>query len=195
MEQLARAYVAIRLPAQFQEAVNKVMMDVRSRAGSERLRWTPFQELHYAVAALGEVSNHRLLEIGEKISPIFKNYVPMRLCVEGLGGSPTVLQPRYIFLNLTGDDLGMLKQLHEEVERAVKPLCPDHETRPFEPIVPLARLKMQEERDRTALGRAVKMAAVGTLGEFVADRVEFLRNSITSSGPVLMTEKTYMLGQ
>lgn len=194
MEQLARAYVAIRLPASFQEAYQMVQFDVRRRAGSEMLRWTPFAELHYSVAALGEVSAHRLSEMADRIAPVFKTFQPFNLCVEGLGGSPTVLQPRYIFLNITGDDVVRLRQLHEEVERVVKPLCPDHEVRPFEPIIPLARLKKQEERDRTSLGRAVKMAAVGTLGEWHVDRVEFLRNSITSMGPVLTVEKSYPLG-
>lgn len=192
MDILNRTMIGIRLPDELRTKMAEVQKTLRWRAGSEAVRWTPPGEMLILLTALGEIGVGSLARVKVVLEPVFQGYAPLNLTVAGVGGSPTVLQPRFIWAGL-GGDLDRLKELHDKVEWVVKPHCPDHEVRPFEPHIALGRLKQQNEADRTALGRAVKIAAVGEIGAFTATQVELLRSVGTTAGPTLVTEAVYQL--
>lgn len=190
MDILNRSMVAIRVPTELRGKMAEVQKQLRWRAGGEAVRWTPPEELVLHLTALGEISANVFIRVKETLGPLISRCPPLHLGVEGVGGAPTVLQPRIVFANVTGD-LVTLEQLHDAVEAIVTPLVPDHETRPFEPRIILGRLKKQEESDRTALGRALKISNIGEVGSWVATEAELIRSVGTTLGPTLITEATY----
>lgn len=193
MDLLNRASIALRLPEDVGQALAEVQKTIRWRAGADGMRWTPVSEMHVSIVSLGEVSMSAFMRVREAVAPEFAKFGPIKLRVVGVGGSPTNLQPRFLWAGLEGE-LEKLKFVHERIEWVVKPLCPDHETRPFEPHIALGRLKTQEERERTALGRAIKIAAIGDIAEFTATHAELIRATVSTAGPTLVTEQSYKLG-
>lgn len=187
---LNRSLVGIRLPSELQAGIAEVQKQLRWRAGGEAVRWTPPEEMVLHLTALGEVSANVLIRAKQALEPLISRCPPLHLKIEGVGGAPTVLQPRIVFANVTGD-LVTLEQLHNAVEAVLTPIVPDHEVRPFEPRIILGRLKKQEEADRTALGRALKIASVGEVGFWTATEAELIRSVGTTAGPTLVTEATY----
>jgi 2'-5' RNA ligase len=192
MDMLNRSSIGLKMPPEVQQALADVQVQIRRKAGAELVRWTPPSELCLTMLTLGELTPPTLARIAATIGPIIIRYPALQLGLEGLGGSPTTLQPRFIWAGVSGD-LSSLFQLHGELERAVKGVLPEYEPITFEPQVPLGRLKQQSEQDRTALGRAIRVAAVGQIAPLTIEAIELLRYAVTTAGPTLVPVESYRL--
>jgi len=120
-------------------------------------------------------------------------FPPLKLSLEGLTGAPSNLQPRFIGTGITGD-VAQLTTIHNQLEAKLLPVLRDYQAKPFQPRVDLGRIKIESEQNRTALGRAIKMAQLGTVATFDVPAIELLRNVTTTSGPSLELIKSYSLG-
>jgi 2'-5' RNA ligase len=193
MDILNRSSLAIRLPADLQQAINEAQVQIRRKAGADLVRWTPSAEVVLTLTSLGEISPSQIAQVMSIATPIVARYAAPTITLESLGGSPTNLQPRFLWLGVTGDG-GMLAQMTAELERSLGPVLPDHERREFPGHVPIGRLKQESEANRSALGRAVRVAGIGQLGSFRPAAVELLRASSTSIGPTLVTVQSMPFG-
>src|SRR2546421_11617611 len=193
MDALNRTFIAIRVPLSLLPKIAEVQQTIRYRAGADVVRWIPNPELQIVVMALGEVSLPSLEQIQRIIGPMMGTFPPLKLALEGLVGSPSNLQPRFIAVGVTGD-VPALTNIHNQLEAKLLPVLRDHVTKPFQPHVDLGRIKIESEQNRTALGRAIKMAQLGNVASFDVNAIELLRNVTTATGPSLELIKSYSLG-
>jgi len=192
MDLLNRSSIGLKMPQSVHETLTSLQLQIRRKAGAELVRWTPAAELCFTMLTLGELSPPTLAQIAARVGSVINNYSVLRLQLEGIGGFPTTLQPRYIWAGIKGDTESLF-QLHAELERTVRSILPEYEPIPLEPVVPIGRLKQQSEQDRTALGRAIRVAGIGHIVDLQMDRVELLRNAVTTAGPTLVTVESFPL--
>jgi 2'-5' RNA ligase len=193
MDTLNRCFIGIRLTPDIQQKLVEVAGVIRHRAGSDLVRWTPQSELQMVVMALGELSIPTVEMVKQTIRPIFTQHPSMALTLEGLGGSPSSMQPRYVWCGVTGD-VQQLITLHNALEAKLLPILREYEAKPFVPNLGLGRLKQESEQNRTQLGRAIRMSQVGCVGELMVNQVELLRSAVTASGPSLLPIESFPLG-
>lgn len=193
MDALNRTSLVIRIPSEVQAALVDVQNQIRRRAGADLIRWTPASELVFTLVSLGEISIGQIAQLSSTLGPVIGGYASFDLSLEGVGGSPNNLQPRFLWAGLVAPG-GQLEQLNQALERACAPIVPHHEARNLQAHVPIGRLKQESESNRSALGRAIRMAQIGSIGSFRADHVELARMASTSAGPTLVAIQQFPLG-
>lgn len=192
MQPLNRCAIVVRLPQDVRQAIQEVQHNLRRRAGADAVRWTPLEDLFLPIVNLGELSPTQVYQVQQMIQEIVPLYPQMNFTLEGVGGHPTVLQPRWLYIGLQGD-LPMLQQLNAALETALTPFLADHESRQMRAVIPIGRLKQESEAIRSALGRAVKMAGVGTVTHVTVTEIELTRTLASTLGPVHDTIAKYAL--
>jgi 2'-5' RNA ligase len=190
---LNRCALVLRLPNELASALGETQIQVRKRAGGDLVRWTPTSELVLTLSSLGEISAGQIVQVDQTIGPIIQRCGRMNFLVDSLGGSPTNLQPRFVWAGV-GGDIEPLKQLNGEIERALSPILRNHEVKEFEARIPLGRIKQESESTRSALGRALRVAGVGEIGKFCAEAVCLVRYAGTSMGVTILDVNRYVLG-
>lgn len=190
MDLLNRCALGIRLPAELQAGLGEAQLQLRRKAGGDLVRWTPVTELVLTVVSLGELNPGQIVQVNQTVKPMIAQCPAMNLSLESLGGSPTNLQPRFVWVGV-GGDLETLKKLNAWLEQTLAPMLPDHEIRDYNASVPLGRLKQESEQNRSALGRALRVSAIDRIGEFRANEVELIRYVATGAGITLVTESVY----
>lgn len=192
MDILNRCALAIRLPAEIQQTLGEAQIQIRRRAGGDLVRWTPVTELVLTIVSLGELGPGQIVQVDQTVRPMIAQCPCLDLNLSGLGGSPTNLQPRYVWIGV-GGQVETLTKLHNWLEPALTPILPDHEAREYQATVPLGRLKQESEQNRSALGRALRVAGVDQIGSFRATEVEMIRYAATGAGVTLLTVNSYPL--
>lgn len=192
MDALNRCSLVIRLPADLQNAFGDAQLQIRKRAGADLVRWTPTTELVFTLVSLGEISVGQVAQVAATVGPVVAQYPRGQVALEGLGGSPNNLQPRTLWIGMAGD-LDGLEQFAQELERAIMPIVPHHEARSLQAHIPIGRLKQESEANRSALGRAVRMAQIGSMGVLPIHEVELIRMATTSAGPTIVTVQAFPL--
>ena len=190
MDILTRAFLALRVPIDLHPAVANAQLELRRRAGAEYARWTSATDWNLILCALGEVSPPQLAAAAEAARAVAARHAPLGLVLEGIGGSPNATQPRFAWVGI-GGAVDALNLLHADLEAELAPLALPRESRPLQAHVPLGRLKVESEQGRSALGRAVRMASVDTIGAWSAGALELLKTEIGPTGPMYATLQTF----
>lgn len=192
MDILNRCALAIRLPADIQTALGEAQIQIRRKAGGDLVRWTPVTELALTIVGLGELGPGQIAQVDQTVGPMITQCPILNLELAGLGGQPTNLQPRFLWIGVGGDSDKLVK-LNVWLEQAIKPLLHDHEVKEYHPNVPLGRLKQESEQNRSSLGRALRVSGIDSIGSFQAKEVELIRYSATGAGLTIVTVNTYPL--
>ncbi len=192
MDALNRCSLVVRLSAELQSAIGEAQLQIRKRAGADLVRWTPTHELVFPLVSLGEISVGQVAQVAATVGPIVAQYPSGQVALEGLGGTPNNLQPRSLWIGMSGD-LSGLERFAQELECAVMPIVPHHESRPLQSHIPIGRLKQESESTRSALGRAVRVAQIGSMGVLPIREVELIRMASTSTGPTIVTVQAFPL--
>jgi len=193
MDALNRTFIGVRLPLSLLPKVAEIQQVIRYRAGADVVRWIPNQELQLTVMALGELSLPIVEQVQRIAGPMFGLFPQLKLNLEGLVGAPSNLQPRFIGAGITGD-VAALTTIHNQLEAKLIPILREYQAKPFQPHVDLGRIKIESEQNRTALGRAIKMAQLGQVASFDVPALELMRTVTSAAGPSLELIKSYPLG-
>jgi 2'-5' RNA ligase len=193
MQELTRSFVGIRLPIEAQQKLGDVQTLIRQKAGGDVVRFTNISEIQMVLIALGELNHLSFVNVKKALPEICAQCSPFTVTIEGLGGTPSSLQPRFVWAGVGGDAEAMLR-LHAALEKGLMPYLPNYQATAFKPHVDLGRLKTESEPNRTALGRAVRMAQVGAVYEMAVSKIELFRSTVTTQGPHLESEGSFALG-
>jgi len=190
MDALNRSSLVIRMPAEIQAALVEAQNTIRRKAGADLVRWTPANELLLTLVSLGEISPSQIAQVSASVGGIVGRYAAPQVTLEALGGSPNNLQPRFLWIGMAGD-VAPLQQLAGELDKVAGSIVYGHEGRPLQAHVPIGRIKQESESNRSALGRAIRVAGVGMVGSFQATSVELVRAAATTAGPTILTVQTF----
>lgn len=193
MQELNRTFVGIRLPGETQQKLAEIQMTIRHKAGSDVVRFNNTAELQLVLIPLGELTVLSFDNVKKALPAVATQFQPFSITIEGLGGTPSNLQPRFVWAGIGGavDDV---IRLHNTLERSLMPMLPGYQAMPFKPHVDLGRMKVESEANRTALGRAIRMAQIGLIAELRVSQFELFRSTATTLGPHLQSEGVYPLG-
>lgn len=182
MDILNRTFVGVRVPADQLAMIQEKVQLIKRKPGVENVRWNAPSELLLNLASLGE------LELGtlQALKPVLHRAAaispPMNLEIKGFGGLPNLIQPRYLYAGIEGEDAQWPPSLVQRINQATQPLTPHREIKEFKAHILLGRLKTENEQYRVGLGRALKLAEQPVIGPWRIDHIELLISSASESG-------------
>ena len=183
-----RLFVALEVPPEIRQTVDKRTLDVRSEL--PKARWVRRDAMHLTLVFLGEIEEGRLPDLHRELGAAFAAHPEMELRIEGLGAFPSRGRRRTVWVgaHADGDLEGLQGRVADAVERATE-VEPDR--RPYMPHLTLARCKppwpvVAVERLAVAFGSK-------PVGAFRVHRGSLMASELYRSGPRYRTVETYAL--
>ena len=188
----ARLFVAVPLPEATCAAIGAVVETVRQRLATAdaesaarggpaggRVRWVRMDGLHVTLRFLGGTAEDHLATLSGAVDAAAAMSSPFEITVAGAGAFPSPARPRALWLGIVaGDDA--LANLARRLDDALIALGWDHEARPFQAHLTLART--DGVRAGPLAAAALGAAAEGLDARFRADRIVLFRSHL-GGGP------------
>ncbi|HTV55417.1 MAG TPA: RNA 2',3'-cyclic phosphodiesterase [Terriglobia bacterium] len=138
-----RAFVAIELPSEIQDALTEVQTRIQARLRSRALgnagfRWALPQGIHLTLKFLGEISDVQSTHVVDCLSRL-GSFERIRVEVKGYGFFPDRRRPQVLWAGLIAPPA--LAELARRIEGALAAMGFPAENRKFAPHLTLARLK------------------------------------------------------
>ncbi|MBI4574969.1 MAG: RNA 2',3'-cyclic phosphodiesterase [Planctomycetes bacterium] len=133
---MIRTFVAIDLD----DAVRKVLGALQGRliAGGARLRWVEPEAIHLTLKFLGDIPPLMVPEVEECLRLAASSTAPFAFSIEGVGAFPRPSTPRVVWAGVR-ETSGALRELHGQVEEAMRNLDLPREDRAYTPHLTLGR--------------------------------------------------------
>ena len=197
-----RTFIELAMPDHALETVRR-RQDAVCRALDEQgvdvcFRWTQVTKVHLTLRFLGKTTDGQRQLIADGLAELSRGRSSLALDVGRLGGFPSLLRPRVLWLGLSGEIDG-LNELQAAVEALVQTYGFDAESRPYSPHLTIARTK--RDASRSALQRAgavLKQFADNESqslneGRFSAERLVHMRSDLQRAGAVYTPLSTHAL--
>ncbi len=176
-----RAFISIGLPEEVLRELSRWQQRFEDSMPPDAVRWSAPEQVHLTLRFLGNIPSQVLAELEASLRAVCQGVGPLHLRAEGLGGFPSLRQPRVIWVGLQGD-LEPLEQLKTRIEQATGQWGEPVETRKFHPHLTLGRVREAAVRRARQVGEALQAATVGALGEWRAEQVLLMRSQLSPHG-------------
>jgi RNA 2',3'-cyclic 3'-phosphodiesterase len=176
-----RLFVAIELPGDVREALNRLQHELQRR-GLENLRWVRPQGIHLTLKFLGATPLEKVAAIQDALAMAVGDTAPHELSLGKLGtfgGS----RPRVLWVDLKGE-VDAVQQLQERVESAMDRLGFEREARRWSPHVTLARVRPETAREAASAIQHAISAVEAPPGVIPVREVSLMRSTLRPSGAV-----------
>ena len=172
-----RAFVAIRMNEQVEDAVAKTIDDLRHP--HDGVRWVPRANLHITLKFLGAaVDSHRLQRLTAGLHQLATRTAPFEVAAAGVGAFPNLQHPRAIWVGLHSAEAGALAALAARLETVAAEHGFEREKRRWSGHLTIGRVRDEaiESKTREALSAAQDR-------EFGVSRIESLTLYRSHLGP------------
>lgn len=169
-----RAFLAVPLTAELQEAIRTLQAGLMSRIRD--IRWSRPENLHLTLHFFGATAQENLDKIRASMLSVKRCHRPFRVDVIGLGAFPSLRRPRVIWLGL--NQQSRLRQLHRDCSRALHEAGLVTDARPYSPHLTIGRAR-QGVSDLTALGDELGKRLIGHL---MVDRLILYESRLRPGG-------------
>lgn len=122
------------------EKVKEVYEIVRHKLRNERINWIDPDNLHITLKFLGNTEEELIPELIKNTASVITTYNPFTLNLQGLGVFRNIHDPHVIWMGCRIED--SMAELKTELERALKNLGFESESRAFSPHLTLGRIKL-----------------------------------------------------
>jgi RNA 2',3'-cyclic 3'-phosphodiesterase len=178
-----RAFVAIELPPEIQNAMGEVQTRLRARLRSETLsdavlRWTSPVGIHLTLKFLGEISDAQSNRVIESLGHL-ESFDKFRLGVRGYGFFPDKRRPQVLWAGLVAPPA--LADLARKVERTLATVGFPAENRKFAPHLTLARFKVS--RRQPALETLLTELGDQVVGQFEVSEYFLIESHLSFGSP------------
>jgi len=136
-EEIIRTFIAIELPENIHNKLQKLQDDLR--ASMPDVRWTKPTNIHLTLKFLGDVEASRIDRIGEILKGIARNYSPFEMNLAGIGAFPNSRKPSIIWTGVE-KGAGQLIEIAKNIESAMEKIGFPKEKRPFKPHLTVGRI-------------------------------------------------------
>lgn len=162
-----RLFIGIDLPQEIKRALLEFQAELRRRGVNGY--WKAEDNFHITLEFLGEIDPQDILMLTECMSAA-ESLPGFELCLEGLGGFPTLSRPHTLWTAVKGQ-LGELKQLRERIHAELVRNSFRLESREFRPHISLA--------SRPGL-KDVELADLQSrnLGDFTVQEITLFESSV-----------------
>jgi 2'-5' RNA ligase len=176
-----RLFVAIDLPEPVKEAVAGIAG--RDLAGARRV---PREQLHLTLRFIGEADDAMFQTIKRALSGV--SGVSFPLILKEVGHFPPGRHPRVLWVGM--EESGPLRELQQEIERALIGAGIPPEERKFSPHITLARLRETPPAKVAALEEKQHFFIAGP---FPVEEFYLYSSNLTHDGAIHKREATYRL--
>jgi RNA 2',3'-cyclic 3'-phosphodiesterase len=172
-----RTFVAIELPGELKQAVDKLIVGLKPFGPD--VRWVRAANLHFTLRFLGDVEQNDIAKLGEQIKRQLSGLPSFRIKLAGLGCFPNMRRPRVVWVGADGA-LDSLKALAGRVETACIECGFGKGDKPFSPHLTIGRIK-----DSRGLEPLVKRleAVQFSSAEFTVEQVIIFKSDLSPRGP------------
>ena len=145
MHQTIRCFLAIELPAELKERLNRFIADLKMQASG--VKWVRSDSLHITLKFLGNQSANRVDTLVTALLNRPVNVPAFEVQVAGFGAFPTQRRPRVFWLGVESRPHPPLYALFEQLEDRLEPLGFEKENRRFSPHLTIGRVKSGQSFD------------------------------------------------
>ena len=187
----ARLFLAIDLAdavlAKLRDAIEEL------RPAFPGARWCRRQAMHLTLKFFGTLPLKCASGIGGVVKTVLESHEPFAFEVKGLGGFPSLENPRVIWAG-TGDGRSAIERLASELFEKLEMRGFGARDRRFVPHVTLARMKRKSRPRDEELERAVSVFGSRSFGATEVERVVLYSSELARTGPVYTVVDGWPLG-
>ena len=179
---LLRAFIAVDLPFEIRDAINKAMAPLQKGNGSI-VRWVSMENMHLTLKFLGDISPSNVEMLSQMLQAEANLFNCFDLRLSGLGSFPNLKRPRVIFIGIQAPHT--LEVLQRGIESASRRLGYESEERGFSPHLTLGRLRQNvTATEQQAIRRSLEETRIDSLGTARVDSVHLYKSDLKPSGSV-----------
>lgn len=178
-----RAFIAIELPIQTRNAIEKQTAHMRQTLGSDLIRWVPSENMHLTLKFLGEVASSHLNFLKQMLTHTADLYSQFDLQIGGLGSYPTTRNPRILWIGISPPI--DLPSLQKHIEEGVVRLGYEQEERTFSPHLTIGRVRQNANMaDLPKIRAVLDKTQLGNIDIARVDSIHLFKSDLNPSGSV-----------
>lgn len=182
MSQL-RAFIAIEIPLDIQDAIQRQTARLRQTLGSDLVRWAPAQNMHLTIKFLGEIAASHVDFLKQMLAREADAHPQFDLQIGGLGSYPTSRRPRILWVGLHAP--AGLTALQKSIEAGTSRLGYEQEELAFSPHLTIGRVRQNiSPADLSKIRAAMDNIQLGNIGTARVDSVHLIRSELKPNGSV-----------
>lgn len=178
---MLRAFWAIELSEEIRSSLREFQDRIRTHLPP--LGWVKPESLHLTIKFLGEIDEEDVLSIQQAVKNCIKSCSPFSLQIEGIGGFPSLKQPRVLWAGVSGQ-VAELQSLVSQVEEALIPLGFPSESKIFRGHLTLARIKQASRGIGMALAKSKALEEHIFFGILQVHQLCLFRSELKPTGAV-----------
>jgi RNA 2',3'-cyclic 3'-phosphodiesterase len=180
---LLRTFIAVEIPSQMQEAIQKEAGRFRKIIGSSLVRWVPVQNVHLTLKFLGDVSPANVDVLTRMLRAEADSCTSFDIHRGGLGSFPSLKLPRVIYIGIQAP--AGLEALYHGIQSAAARLGYESESRGFSPHLTIGRVMQNiTSSGQQRIRRALEEIKIDSLGTARVDSVHLYKSDLKPSGSV-----------
>ena len=176
-----RLFVAIVLPDEVKDKIEKTQGEMRRALSSGGVRWTRREQFHLTLKFLGNVEISRVAELTESLRNACLDFTALRLRAGRIGFFPDMRRPRVVWAGVR-DEKDILPRLQLAIETATENFTKERPEGKFAGHVTLGRIQRIQRQQAEILTRLALSMEERFFGDWVAGQVELIRSELSSSG-------------
>ncbi|HET7624811.1 MAG TPA: RNA 2',3'-cyclic phosphodiesterase [Verrucomicrobiae bacterium] len=191
---LQRLFIAISLPDEIKNEIEKTQAELRRELPENFARWTKRQQFHLTLKFLGNVNAENLKNLAVALRGVGENFPSLRLRAEGIGFFPDWKFPRVIWVGAR-DESNLLPELQRAIEFAVRDFTSQKPEGKFAGHVTLGRIPRIKRSETERLANIVGKFRGRFFGEWTGREVELIRSELAPGGSRYATIETAAFSQ
>ncbi len=178
-----RAFIAIELPSQLQDALEKQTARLRQSLGDDLVRWISMQNMHLTLKFMGNIAASHLEFIKQLITQTADSHSQFDLQISGIGSFPNSKRARILWAGIHAP--AELASLQKSLEAGTARLGYKNEERPFSPHLTLGRVRQNiDPAGLQKIRTILDTIQLGHIGSARVDSIHLYKSELQTSGSV-----------
>jgi len=179
-----RAFIAIELPPEVKAVLSRLQAALKKAAPDCPAKWVAPEGIHLTLCFLGEISPSQVEAVKGVMAGVAPQFAPFSLEISRPGAFPDLLRPQTLWVGLDGE-LDTLTNMHQLLEKDLKPTGYRPENRSFRPHLTLARVRDEAApAARQKLGEAISHSNIAIPGRVTVSAISLLKSQLTPGGAI-----------
>jgi 2'-5' RNA ligase len=180
---LQRTFIALELPSDLQNAIERETTQLRKGIGSACVRWVPVHNIHLTLKFLGDSSPASIELLKQMLSREALAHPPFEIYLRELGVFPNSRRPRVIWIGLSAPPT--LGSLQNAVDAGAARLGYEPETRPFSPHLTIGRVRENlSTTELQSIRSGLDGSRIGSIGSARIESVQLYKSELQREGSV-----------
>ena len=180
---LLRAFIAIELPKNTLDAIEKQTTRLHQILGNESIRWVPTQNMHLTLKFLGDIATSHMEFLKQLLIREAASHSQFNLQLGGLGSFPTSRRPRLLWIGIHAP--ANLVSLQKSIEAGASRLGYEQEERVFSPHLTIGRTRQSiSPPELQKIRAALDTIQLGNIGTARVDSIHLIKSDLQPSGSI-----------